>query len=182
MSAAFAPLDLRVDELLSVEAMRSASVSGDPDLHCVIHLAGSFGYLRMEQRSIFVTVVRARSGYTTRVVGPGVFSTCHVVDPWQIAGHGMMPERARVVSLAESYCKSSVLNVTLYGSTELLSKNRSNNVPGLITSPMRMPALSSNHTKQRVITCRASKQDNDIIQNNTSILDAEPLGGLSHPC
>ncbi|KAJ0141584.1 Nonribosomal peptide synthase sidE [Fusarium oxysporum f. sp. albedinis] len=55
--------------------------------------------------------------------------------------------------------------------------------PGLITTPMPMPmpALPSNHTKHRVITCRASKQDNDISQK-INTLDAEPLGGLSHPC
>lgn len=58
MSVAFAPLELTVDELLSVEAI-TATVSGDPDLHCVIHLAGSLGYFWMEQGSIFVTTLTA---------------------------------------------------------------------------------------------------------------------------
>ena len=58
MAVAFAPLDLTMNELLSVEAI-TASVSGDPDLHCVIHLAGSLGCFWMEQRSIFVTTLTA---------------------------------------------------------------------------------------------------------------------------
>lgn len=119
MSVAFAPLDLRVDELLSVEAMLTASVSGDPDLRCVIHLAGSFGYLRMEQRSILATVVRARSGYTTRVVGPGC--SAHVIEdrgPWY-------DFRTRVASLAGSYCKSSMVDATLHVSTRASRHHKS---------------------------------------------------------
>jgi hypothetical protein len=70
----------------------------------------------MEQRSIFVTVGCARSGYTTRVVGPGVLSTCHP----RTGGHGIIAEDrlpACAVSLAESYCKSSMVDATLHDST-----------------------------------------------------------------
>lgn len=83
MSVGSAPLDLTVDELLSVEAI-TASVSGDPDLHCVIHLAGSLCCFWMEQRRIFVTTLTAPE-VGIRPVSLVQGSSAHVIQnrgPW----------------------------------------------------------------------------------------------------